>query len=597
MPVHVYHEIAQYLNCYFNVEKLLHRSATWRSYALMEATESRFAHLLKPIRELTDNWDIDLASELNDYLEELDEMCITFDGKTRLDFAEAALLIQGSASIYSKKVELLHSLVYRTLEYINDRNKKRSKQATTCEDADTDEATSKEDEFSLVDINVTDTSDKADMNTPVKVTPLPPESLIAPENHDKQKLPLISVKGEIVCSQKDFWINLFLPGHRDMILLNQGAKSSTPHLDQNLQLVAMSVGANFGDIAEESVPPVDDVMDVEQEAEEHVERQQAPSEPRMIRPRQQVVAEEAELPAVTAWTLHDPYATELNKKGEKAIKLGKCYEVPAGLDDGGKRKRKRAAPLQDFCRWFKRNYDPPDSKLRKGPTFIDLNYVYLSTIKSKLSSRKRINRKQGVFVTDGELTRNLLQLEEVGPHDHEAEPVEGFIELDMAEDLCEHEQLPVECEAEEDGVPGAQLTYEDLVKLRVEQLVINCQGYVQETALSRRVKDWEDKIHPQLSQQEERVPFDIHQYGDRIVSALNTVGQRRSFSSIVSGLDNFEACKFLLASLQLANDNTVAIDSVDGLDESLDSMALTLISTQRATDRFKSLPASTMNTS
>lgn len=33
-------------------------------------------------------------------------MCITFDGeKTQLNFAEAALLIQGSACIYSKKVE------------------------------------------------------------------------------------------------------------------------------------------------------------------------------------------------------------------------------------------------------------------------------------------------------------------------------------------------------------------------------------------------------------------------------------------------------------------------------------------------------------
>lgn len=32
-------------------------------------------------------------------------MCITFDGgNTRLNFAEAALLIQGSACIYSKKV-------------------------------------------------------------------------------------------------------------------------------------------------------------------------------------------------------------------------------------------------------------------------------------------------------------------------------------------------------------------------------------------------------------------------------------------------------------------------------------------------------------
>ena len=108
----------------------------------MDSAETRFAHLLQPIRELTKNWDVDVASELADYLEEvtwmagyylgfvviaiwaysggtrcyhvciitswlfqLDEMCITFDGgKTTLNFAEAALLIQGSTCIYSKKV-------------------------------------------------------------------------------------------------------------------------------------------------------------------------------------------------------------------------------------------------------------------------------------------------------------------------------------------------------------------------------------------------------------------------------------------------------------------------------------------------------------
>ena len=33
--------------------------------------ESRFAHLLKPIRDLSKNWSIDIASELEDYLEQV----------------------------------------------------------------------------------------------------------------------------------------------------------------------------------------------------------------------------------------------------------------------------------------------------------------------------------------------------------------------------------------------------------------------------------------------------------------------------------------------------------------------------------------------
>lgn len=110
----------------------------------------------------------------------------------------------------------------------------------------------------------------------------------------------------------------------------------------------------------------------------------------------------------------------------------------------------------------------------------------------------------------------------------------------------------------------------------------NSQGYIQETALSRRVKDWEDKIRPELELQvqnpdyivlvtpflalmshpdifslcafkEERPMFDIHDYGDRIVRSLGSVGNHQRFSSIVQGLDNFEACKYLLASLQLVS--------------------------------------------
>jgi len=46
-------------------------------------------------RDLARNWDIDIASSLEDYLDELDGLKISLDGgQTNLNFAEAALLIQ-----------------------------------------------------------------------------------------------------------------------------------------------------------------------------------------------------------------------------------------------------------------------------------------------------------------------------------------------------------------------------------------------------------------------------------------------------------------------------------------------------------------------
>ncbi|XP_041833871.1 condensin-2 complex subunit H2 [Melanotaenia boesemani] len=592
----------------------------------MESTESKFAHLLQPIKELTKNWEVDVASELNDYLEELDDMCITFDGgKTRLNFAEAALLIQGSACIYSKKVELLHSLVYQTLEYISDRNKRRNKEAAAGRKGDAGGAESSCDgedgEFSPVDLEVSETSKMSDSTMTAYVTPLPPESLIPPETHEKHKLPLISVKGEVVCSQKDFRINLFFPGEEDLILLTlRSTAASRFLLDQHLVDSEDHQNHQQPDGAVENFLPIDDNMDLDQDQdpgqdqdqdpdpEEHVERHQlsAPSDGRMILDRRHVEAErrrqeEAELPlCVDIWTLHDPYHAVGE---EKPFKPGKCYRVPDGLD-GGKRKRKRAASLQDFRTWFRGTYDSPKRRLKTGPTFTDLNYIYLETLKDRVRTHRRIYRTAGVAASEDELLRTFLQPEEVGPEQGE-EPMDGFQQADVfggdGNSDNEQEAFPDQVPAElgeggdlmspENQMDG--MTYEDLVKLRVDQLVVNSQGYTQETALSRRVKDWEDKIRPELLQQEERPAFNIHNYSERIVGALNAVGHCRTFASIVHGLDEMEVCKYLLASLQLANDYTVDINSAAGLEDSLDTMSLTLLSTHRATDRFKTLPGST----
>lgn len=80
---------------------------------------NRFHSLIQPIRDLAANWDVDIAESLENYLEELETLRISLDGgKGNLNFAEAALLIQGSTAIYSKKVEYLHQLVLNVLELI-----------------------------------------------------------------------------------------------------------------------------------------------------------------------------------------------------------------------------------------------------------------------------------------------------------------------------------------------------------------------------------------------------------------------------------------------------------------------------------------------
>lgn len=185
----------------------------------MEDVEARFTHLLQPIRDLTKNWEVDVAAHLGEYLEELDQICISFDeGKTTMNFIEAALLIQGSACVYSKKVEYLYSLVYQALDFIS--GKRSSKQlpseqgqATSCDLSSG--ASQVQDEFLSLDklpYSQTNLYLRASQEpTEVLIIPLLPMSLVAPDELEKKQHPLYSCKGEILASRKDYRMNTSTP--------------------------------------------------------------------------------------------------------------------------------------------------------------------------------------------------------------------------------------------------------------------------------------------------------------------------------------------------------------------------------------------------
>jgi condensin-2 complex subunit H2 len=86
--------------------------------------QSKFHHLLQPIRDLAQNWNIDIAQDLENYLDQLDDIQVSVDGgQSLVNFAEAALLIQGSACVYSRKVDLLSHLVQHVLDIIFSRKR------------------------------------------------------------------------------------------------------------------------------------------------------------------------------------------------------------------------------------------------------------------------------------------------------------------------------------------------------------------------------------------------------------------------------------------------------------------------------------------
>ncbi|XP_032502347.1 condensin-2 complex subunit H2 isoform X1 [Phocoena sinus] len=609
----------------------------------MEDVEARFAHLLQPIRDLTKNWEVDVAAQLGEYLEELDQICISFDeGKTTMNFIEAALLIQGSACVYSKKVEYLYSLVYQALDFIS--GKKRAKQLS-CEredgpigDAGSRAPQEVEYEFlSLDDLsdsraNVDLRSDQAPSET--LIVPLLPMALVAPDEMEKYNNPLYSCRGEVLASRKDFRMNTCTPHPRGAFMLEPVGMSPTGALlprnqkeasgRAEEQPVEVSVrrspvpllsasqepgttpegpvpggGGEEEDTEWAAEPPEASAPEVPMELQEPRSPEQSAAQPRRcaLRERREALEPASRLKETPdPWQGLDPF----DSLDSKPFRKGRPYSVPPSVEEapGQKRKRKGAVKLQDFHQWYLAAYaDHADSRRprRKGPSFADMEVLYWRHVREQLETLRKLQRR--------EAAERWLPRAQEEPWPAEEDRLEDSLE-DLgaaAGDFLEPEEYaePEGAEPGEDAdleaeAMPASLSYEELVRRNVELFIATSQKFVQETELSQRIRDWEDVIQPLLQEQEQHVPFDIHTYGDQVVSRFSQLNQWCPFAELVAGQPAFEVCRSMLASLQLANDYTVEITQQPGLEAAVDTMSLRLLTYQRAHKRFQTYAAPSM---
>ncbi|NXH13522.1 CNDH2 protein, partial [Bucco capensis] len=607
----------------------------------MEEVESRFLHLLQPIRDLTKNWEVDVASQLGEYLEELDQICISFDnGRTTMNFIEAALVIQGSACIYSRKVEYLYSLVYQALDLIS--NKKREKQPSSVgpdgRDADATFGSEEEEKFLSLD-DIRDSSQasvdirKDHQPNAVNIVPLTPMSLVPPEEAEKKANPLLSRKGELLASRKDFRMNTSTPHSTGAFLLELAGVSpiclhqvgvpgraagtlsgilskreqesirNDPVQALNFSGVGGAAGPDDDDDSRGDDMPGDleDAAKVIPTATEHIEAQRSVPQAKGYMLRERAPAQDPKAHVkemLDPWQSLDPFGDS----EDKPFKKGRPFLVPHGLGDmaGGKRKRKSPRKLQDFMKWFSAAYsNVPDSQKtkRKGPTFADLEVLYWKRLKERMAAQRELHKR---VVSRHWAYRDSL----CAPPGHwwAVEPPRGSGSPLPTDDFVEHEDLSPEGPeevVEGDLVPSCDpgsLCYEELVRRNVELFIANSQKYARETELSQHIRHWEERIGPLLQEQagtplgwgrQGRDPFDIRSYGATVAEGCKTLGQWHSFASLVAGQSPFEVCRYMLATLQLANDYVVELAQAPGLDAALDTARLRLLTQELAHERFQ----------
>jgi len=72
--------------------------------------------LCKPIKDLRKNFDVNIRENLGKYMDEIHDI-VEVNGK-KMNFSQAAMMIQGSVGCYSRKVDFLHQYSMKTLNMI-----------------------------------------------------------------------------------------------------------------------------------------------------------------------------------------------------------------------------------------------------------------------------------------------------------------------------------------------------------------------------------------------------------------------------------------------------------------------------------------------
>ncbi|KAK6027743.1 hypothetical protein OSTOST_06226 [Ostertagia ostertagi] len=96
-----------------------------------EDAGQRYTFLLRPVKDLGKNFEVNIAKELDEYCERLgdvtDEAHQGVDNHHRFNFAEAAMLIQGSAYVFGRKVDYVHSQAVHFFEALQPQKTKKKK--------------------------------------------------------------------------------------------------------------------------------------------------------------------------------------------------------------------------------------------------------------------------------------------------------------------------------------------------------------------------------------------------------------------------------------------------------------------------------------
>lgn len=550
-----------------------------------------FVQSVQPQRDLQSNWAVDLAKNLQEYLLKICSGEITGDDAPppSINFAEAALLLQGSIQVYSRKVEYLYSLVLHALEFISQKSSQEQTPGPAPEQQEeSDPSTAvNEEKDTFWDLDDIPVDPKSLLGATGKDTQnhfvRPPANLVVLEG---DCLDSIGDSGELesyLLATSDLYrdfilldssdavtVNYFLHGDNKApngksavgnggsSLISKGRKSfqspirhsasigckmpsrenqnSSPHIspqvNDNVNFDGCHAGSspdnNNQDFGPEAGYPDSDYSEDSDGVDPW--KPLNPHEPgdlkikpfkRLKTNRRQGVGPKREISLTKEFplaTLHGPISSELTEIWET---------------------RRHILKGKNDC-----DSPPPYEKLRQSLLVQETRY------QDEFKCPK-VNSEDYDF-DSGE--------ENVDAPDFDMPYVDEEIPIYRDEDYGGN------CHFDNDNTDGdfnSQANLEDLCRSHMDALLAKLTESEKQTEMAARVSTWKQRIEQHLEEQDSRPPFDIHEYGERVLDKLSLEqgsAEAMSFADIVRGQKKHDVARTFSALLQMVNNGDVDLE-------------------------------------
>ncbi|KAJ4893801.1 Condensin-2 complex subunit H2 [Raphanus sativus] len=555
-------------------------------------------HTVQPERDLVANWEVDLSEKLEEYLLKICTGEITGnedeDGQIPVNFAEAALLLQGSVQVYSKKVEYLYNLVLRTLEFLS-KQREQEESKSTSNEAEASSSRQVDEEENDLFWNVDD--------IPVD----PKNSLVdnsvagdsCPSQFVKPPANLVVLEGDCLDTSGDggeleSYLLATTHLYRDFILLDPCDAVAVNDFLGDSYAGKSRNSARRGSSARKSFhSPVGRSGGSARRSSLGKNQGTSFNQSPVLYgngPDAQNCDQESQPPAAFGDNDHD-FDMDNNDHGGGTMDLS---DTDADEDDPWKplnpyepgklkvKPFKKVKTLRKFGASLTKDHITSMFPLARpnGPIRTELSGIWERCRPSSNNEREPqdisyYEKLRALLVnggnqpTDGngnhkdnhDEANNNGDFHDFGEHDDHEHAFMDEDGPDMndggAADFPNHDGF-----GNDDDDSHCQESLEDLCRSHLDALLANIAKSEKQTDLAARVSTWKQKIEQNLEEQELHPPFDIQEYGERIVNKLAVEESRdvETFTDLMKDQEKHDVARAFSALLQLVNNGDVELE-------------------------------------